>query len=148
MNTQERQNLAQLNQTRLKTKQASGTSQGFTPGTIVNFAEMALILGAAITVDLIDALDLTGFGAILVRFIDIPTLGALWLWRILKHQAGPKKDPTFALLMAFLVEISPVGMIPTWTIFVLYVYFQDTKLAKKTLGKLPTKKLKKLKNKK
>lgn len=138
--TQERQNEAKLNQARLENKQESGDSgeliQGTSPATFINIGEMIIILGAAITVDLIDALDLTGVGAILVRFIDIPTLGALWLWRIMKHQAGPKKDPTFAILMAFLVELSPFGMIPTWTIFVLYVYFQDTKLGKKTIGKV------------
>ena len=134
--TQERQQKSKLNQARLQTNQESGgLIQGATAATFINIGELILILGAAITVDLIDAADLTGVGAILVRFIDIPTLGALWLWRILKHQAGPKKDPTFQLLLAFLVEISPIGIIPTWTIFVLYVYFQDTKLGKKTIGK-------------
>jgi hypothetical protein len=130
----EKQNLAQLNQAKLKTKQKAKTSQGFSPATLVTAGEMVIILGAAITVDSIDILDLTGFGAILVRFIDIPTLGALWLWRILK--SGPRKDPTFAISLAFLVEISPAGMIPTWTIFVAYVYFQDTRLGKETIGRV------------
>jgi hypothetical protein len=133
----EQQQLAQLNQDRLKKNQKSkGIIQGATPATFINIGEMIIILGAALTVDIIDLLDLTGIGAIVVRFIDIPTLGALWLWRILKHQAGPKKDPTFLILTAFLVEISPVGMIPTWTLFVAYVYFQDSKLGQKTIGKL------------
>ncbi len=141
--TEEKQNLAQLNQSKLKVKQTSQNNSGIDPATVINAAEMILILGAAITVDVIDVLDLTGVGAIIVRFIDVPTLGALWLWRILKHQAGPKKDPTFALLMAFLVEISPFGIVPTWTIFVGYIYFQDTRLGQKTIGK--TQKLTKLK---
>ncbi|MBA7622038.1 hypothetical protein ES703_29409 [subsurface metagenome] len=136
----EKQQLAQLNQSRLKVKQKSensnGLIQGISPTTFINIGEMVIILGAALTVDAIDILDLTGVGAILVRLIDIPTLGALWLWRILKHQTGPKKDPTFLLLSAFLVELSPAGMIPTWTIFVIYIYFQDTKLGKKTVGKV------------
>jgi len=135
--TQERENQAQLTQARLEDSQEKGgLIQGASPATFINIGEMVIVLGAAITVDIIDALDLTGVGAILVRFIDIPTLGALWLWRILKHQAGPKKDPTFQLLLAFLCELSPFGIIPTWTIFVLYVYFQDTKLGKKTIGKV------------
>lgn len=138
----EKQNLAQLNQSKLKVKQTSQNNGGIDPATVVNAAEIILILGAAVTVDVIDVLDLTGVGAIIVRFIDIPTLGALWLWRILKHQAGPRKDPTFALLGAFLVELSPVGVVPTWTIFVAYVYFQDTRLGQKTIGK--TQKLTKL----
>ncbi len=136
----EKQQLAQLNQSRLKIKQGTensgGLIQGVSPTTFINIGEVVIILGAAITVDVIDVLDLTGVGAILVRFIDVPTLGALWLWRILKHQAGPKKDPTFLLLSAFLVELSPAGMIPTWTVFVVYVYFQDSKLGKKTIGKV------------
>ena len=134
--TQERQQKSKLNQARLETNQESGgLIQGATAATFINIGELILILGAAITVDVIDAADLTGVAAILVRFIDIPTLGALWLWRVMKHQAGPKKDPTFLLLSAFLVEISPVGMVPTWSIFVAYIYFQDTKLGKKTIGK-------------
>lgn len=136
----EQQQLAQLNQSRLKAKQGAensgGLIQGVSPATFINIGEMVIILGAAITVDAIDVLDLTGIGAILVRLIDVPTLGALWLWRILKQQAGPKKDPTFLMLTAFLIELSPVGMIPTWTLFVLYVTFQDTKLGKKTIGKI------------
>jgi len=135
--TQERENQAQLTQARLEDSQEKGgLIQGASPATFINIGEMVIVLGAAITVDIIDALDLTGVGAILVRFIDIPTLGALWLWRILKHQAGPKKDPTFQLLLAFICELSPFGIIPTWTIFVLYVYFQDTKLGKETIGKV------------
>jgi len=140
---EEKQKLAQLNRSKLEVKQPSQNNGGIDPATVINAAEMVLILGAAITVDVIDVLDLTGVGAIIVRFIDVPTLGALWLWRILKHQAGPRKDPTFALLGAFLVELSPVGMVPTWTIFVAYVYFQDTRLGQKTIGK--TQKLTKLK---
>lgn len=132
--TQERGFKSQLNQERPNAK--TDESKGFGPATIVGSMEFFLILGAAITVDIIDVLDLTGIGAILVRFIDIPTLGALWLWRILKHQSGPKRDPTLLILSAFLVEISPFGMIPTWTIFVAYTYFQDTKIGKKTIGKV------------
>lgn len=129
---QEREYETGLRQEQLQTKQNSKKSQGITPETVINFGEMVIILGAAITVDAIDILDLTGFGAILVRFIDIPTLGALWLWRISKGES--KKNPTFLILTTFLVELSPVGMIPAWTIFVAYVYFQDNKLAKTAIG--------------
>lgn len=131
----EKQQLAQLSQNRSKSNQENkGLIQGITPATFINIGEVVIILGAAITVDAIDALDLTGVGAIIARLIDIPTLGALWLWRILKHQPGPKKDPTFLLLSAFLIELSPAGMIPTWTLFVAYVYFRDSKLARTVVG--------------
>lgn len=132
---EEKQNLAELNQAHLeeggneeKTNKTKSSSE-------INFVEMGLVLGAALAVDLIDALDLTGVGAVLVRFIDIPTMGALWLWRVIKHQTGPKKNLTFQILMTFLVELSPFGMLPTWTIFVLYCYFKDTKLGKETIGR-------------
>lgn len=134
--TEQRKDTAELNQDRLQTKQKAQKTNGFTPETIINVAEMIIILGAAITVDIIDILDLTVVLGPFIRLIDIPTLGALWLWRILKHQPGPKKDPTFLLLSAFLIEISPFGMIPTWTIFVAYVSFQDTRLGQKTIGKV------------
>jgi hypothetical protein len=95
---------------------------------------MLLLLLPAIAVDLGDALDLTVFGTILVRFIDLPFLGILLLWRFMK--TGIKKDATFQLLLAFLVEISPFGIIPTWTIFVIYTYSKDTSIGKKTIGKM------------
>lgn len=133
---QERKNKSELNQAHLKNGSEKKISHDTDAGPSINPVEVMLILGAAITVDLIDAADLTVFGAILVRFIDVPTLGALWLWRILKHQTGPKKDPTFLILSAFLVEISPIGMLPTWSLFVIYTYFQDTKLGQKTIGKV------------
>ena len=145
--TQEQQ--YELNQGRSEIKQGPKKSQGFTPEAtsriILTSAEITIILGAAITVDAIDLLDLTVVLGPVVRLLDIPTLGALWLWRILK--AGPGKDPTFALLTTFLVEISPIGMIPTWTILVIYIYFQDMKLGEKVKEKAPStiKELKKLK---
>jgi len=43
---------------------------------------------------------------------------------------------TFQILLAFLVELSPLGIIPTWSIFVAYVYFKDTKMGKQTIGKV------------
>ncbi|MBD3282520.1 MAG: hypothetical protein GF387_02850 [Candidatus Portnoybacteria bacterium] len=131
---QEKNNQIRLKEQRAKADIESDDS-GITPASIITVAEFVLVFGAAITLDLIDILDFTGVGAILVRFIDIPTLGFIWLWRILKQQKGPKKDPTLKLLSAFLVEISPIGLIPSWSIFVIYVFFQDTKVGKKTISK-------------
>ena len=134
--TQERKNQAELNQSRTKiNEQSDESSEDASSGATFNPVETLLILGAAITVDIIDILDLTGFGAILVRFIDVPTMLALWLWRISKHQVGPQKNPTFQILLAFLAELSPFGILPAWSIFVLYVYFQDTKLGKEITSK-------------
>lgn len=132
--TTERERKTELAQDQAEIKQSSSKSKTAGSGTIINIVEFVIIMGAAVTVDAIDVLDLTGIGAILVRFIDIPTLGALWLWRLFK--TGPRKDPTFAILIAFLVELSPFGMVPTWSIFVVYVYIQDTKLGKAAIGRV------------
>lgn len=50
-----------------------------------NIAEYMIVGGAALTSDVIDILDLTGFGAIIARGIDIPTVLFLYIWRINKH---------------------------------------------------------------
>lgn len=54
---------------------------GLTP----NIAEYLIVGGAAATSDTIDALNLTGFGMIIGKGIDIPTVGFLYIWRINKH---------------------------------------------------------------
>jgi len=50
-----------------------------------NIAEYIIVGGAAATSDAIDALNLTGFGMIIGKGIDIPTVGFLYIWRINKH---------------------------------------------------------------
>jgi hypothetical protein len=131
---QEKQNIAELNQTRSEESQDEQTAEA-KPSSQINFVEMGLILGAALTIDALALLSLTGVLAILVLFIQIPATLSLWLWRVLKHQAGPKKDLTFQLIIAFLGEIVTGGFLPTNSIFVLYCYFKDTKLGKETVGR-------------
>lgn len=96
----------------------------------INPAEFIFVLLLAIGVDSIDALDLTGFGVIIARFVDLPALGLLWLWRITKHIGSPrrvKKNPTFKLLLFFLGELSPAGILPFWTAYVIYTYLGEKK---------------------
>jgi len=127
---QEKQNLAELNQTRSEENE-NESIQKPTSGKQVNIAEFLIILGIALIADFAE-IPVIGW------FVDGLALGILWLWRILKGQAGPKKDLTFQLILAFLaffVEITPLGFIPTWTVFVLYIYFKDTKLGKETIGR-------------
>ena len=50
-----------------------------------NIAEYIIVGGAAATSDTIDVLNLTGFGMIIGKGIDIPTVGFLYIWRINKH---------------------------------------------------------------
>ncbi|MFZ5559572.1 MAG: hypothetical protein ACOZAL_02155 [Patescibacteria group bacterium] len=133
---QERQFTEKLNQDRAKAEIETDDAPVSGPAAISNFMEMGLILGAAMLVDFIDVLDLTGFGAILVRFIDIPTLGALWLWRIFKQGVSPyKKSFTYQMLLTLLIEISPFGIIPTWTTFVIYVWIKEHKASKEMFEK-------------
>lgn len=128
---QRKQN-AQLNQERAKIDSSSmQENKELSP----DFLGLIIFLPLAVIADICGVLDLTGFGAILVRIIDIPVLGILWLWRILKQGPG-KQNYSFQLMLAFLVELSPFGIIPTWTTFVLYCCLKDTKLGKQTIGKL------------
>mgnify|MGYP001604109283 FL=1 len=134
--TQERQSTTELNQERARAKIHNDNAPASGSAVVANFMEMGLILGAAITVDFIDVLDLTGFGAILVRFIDIPVLGALWLWRLCKQGVSPyKKNLTFQMLLMFLTEISPFGIIPAWTAFVIYIWIKEHKASKEMFEK-------------
>ena len=132
--TQERQFKSDLNEDRAKKETQTKDTQSASSFAATNIAEMGLILGAAITIDFIDVLDLTGWGAILVRFIDIPVLGALWLWRICKQGVSPyKKNLTFQMLLVLLTEISPFGIIPAWTTFVIYIWIKEHKASKEML---------------
>jgi hypothetical protein len=134
-NVQERENLAALNQNRSESKIKNKEQKNPAQTQHVNTAEMIIVLGAAMIVDAVGLLDLTGFGVILTRIITFPAFGGLWLWRILKQQSSPKKDPAFQILIPFLAEISPFGILPSWTIYVIYIWIKDTKLGKATIGK-------------
>lgn len=128
----QRKQSAQLNQDRAKT---DSTSKQKSEESSPDFLGLIIFLPLAVMADLLGVLDLTGFGAILVRIIDIPILGILWLWRILKQGPG-KQSYSYQLIFAFLVELTPIGIVPAWTTFVLYCCFKDTKLGKQTIGKM------------
>lgn len=130
----ERRFESQLNQGRQKVKPKGAST--FSPEFIISMAEMLLMLGAALTIDIIDVLDLTVFGAILVRFIDIPAALAIWLWLKSKHEiTTPLKNPGFKIVFAFLIEISPFGMLPMWTLFIIYVWLKQGKAGRQILAK-------------
>ncbi len=130
----ERRLESRLNQDRQKVK-PKGLST-LSPELLVNTAEMLLVLGAALTIDVIDVLDLTVLGAILVRFIDIPAALTIWLWLKSKHEtATPLKNPGFKIVFAFLIEISPFGMLPMWTLFIIYVWLKQGKAGRQILAK-------------
>jgi len=133
-NDEERDRQSKLNQERQEVSLNAGAESAHGPAPVMNAAELLLILGAAATIDFLAILSLTGFLAIAVLLIQIPATLSLWFWRVLKHQAGPKKDPTFQILAVFLGKFFSGGFLPTNTIFVLYSYFQDSKLGQKTIG--------------
>lgn len=54
-----------------------------------NLAEYLIIGGFAVVADILDFLDLTGFGAIIARAIDWPILAMLWIWRVSKRGLKP-----------------------------------------------------------
>ena len=131
--TEQRQQNAQLNQDRSETNNEKLNLKQNVGESSPDILALIVFLPLAIAADILGGLDITGFGAIIVRIVDIPILGILWLWRIMKQGTG--KNYTYQLLLTFLVEISPFGIIPTWTTFVLYCYFKDTKLGKQTIGR-------------
>jgi len=133
---EERKNSIALKKSRTEDQPQTTTAQKSESSASVNPIEMILVLIAAIILDAINLLDLTVVLAILTKFITIPTAFALWYWRASKHKSGPGKDPVFQVLIAAIPKMIPfVSIVPTWTIFVLYCWIQDTKLGKKTIGK-------------
>jgi hypothetical protein len=135
--TNEKENLSELNQARTESesqKIKSSSNKETLPRP--NSAEMIIVLFAAITVDAIGILDLTGFGAILTRIATFPAFAGLWLWRTLKQQSSPKKDPAFQILIPFLAEISPFGILPSWTCYVIYLWIKDSKSGGKIINKI------------
>lgn len=133
VDVQERENLAALNQNRSESRIKNKGQKNPARTQHVNTFEMIIVLGAAIIVDAIGLLDLTVFGIIITRIITFPAFGGLWLWRILKQQSSPKKDPAFQILIPFLTELF-LNIVPGWTIYVIYLWTKDTKLGKATIG--------------
>jgi len=102
----------------------------------VNIAEFIMLLILAITVDTVDWLDLTGFGAIIARIVDIPALGLLWAWRIIKTIDRPSKvrrKASFKIIFFFLCEISPFGLFPFWTAYIIYTWLEEKKASKASI---------------
>jgi len=98
----------------------------------INTAEWIIVLLAAIVVDIVDLLDLTGFGAIIARIIDIPMLLAVWAFILIKLQQmpSPRKDPIYMLFAAFIGELSPIGMIGFWTLYIIYLWLRRKKIGR------------------
>ncbi|MBU3922823.1 hypothetical protein KJ684_01120 [Patescibacteria group bacterium] len=134
---QERDYKSTLIQSRSKPKTKFKGASILSPEFAIGSAEMLLVLGAAIILDLLDLLDLTVFGSILVRFIDIPMTLAIYMWLKSKDESmTPLKNPGFKIVLVFLAEISPFGMIPMWSAFVIYVWLKQSKPGRKKLSKI------------
>jgi hypothetical protein len=101
----------------------------------VSTGKLMILLPIAIITDLMGGLDITGFGAIIVRMVDILVVLIFWLAGALKDSEGVKKNYTYQLFGTFLLEFSPFGIVPAWTTFVLYTYFADKKTGRKFLAK-------------
>lgn len=131
--TAEQQNTAELNQERGRSESVQHRTDATRPSTTE--LDLIIFLPLAILADFLGALDITGFGAILVRILDIPIVLILWLWRALKQGIGAQKNNyTYQLFGAFLLELSPFGIVPAWTAFVLYAYLKDRKLGRQFLA--------------
>ncbi len=132
---QEQVQTQELNQSRSDSR-LHGKNQTTTTQSSTSTLEFVALLPLAIFADLIGGLDLTVFGSVIVRIINIPIVLVLWLWRVFKHGPGlQKNDYTYQLFATFLIEMSPFGIVPTWTTFVIYAYLKDKNIAKNTLGR-------------
>jgi hypothetical protein len=125
MDATETQRLIQLNQSRVKTKIKKIKKAPIK----ISFVELFIVLGAAATLDILDVIALTGFGAVIVILIDVPTTLAIWLWVALKGEKIKIKNSWLKIGGSFLLEISPFGIIPTWTTLILYIWYKNRKNA-------------------
>jgi len=132
---------AELNQQRAQNKsetdeETSSMSDDGKREININPAEWIIVLLVAIAVDLVDLLDLTGFGAIIARIIDIPMLLGVWAFIIIKLQQMPRpsKDPVYMLFVAFIGELSPVGMIGFWTLYIIYLWLRRKKIGRAAIA--------------
>ena len=133
--TTEEQRTEELNQNRNESQTTKQLQKAKTPEHSVSTTDLIIFLPLAIIADLLGGLDITGFGAIPVRIIDVFVVLILWLWRALKGNKSVKNNHTFQLFGTFLLEISPFGIVPAWSAFVLYTYFKDRAFGKKLLVK-------------
>jgi O-antigen/teichoic acid export membrane protein len=123
---QQREYESQLKQDRqeeAQQKTAGSTTMNEPPNIVITM----LFLGLAIIGDIAGLIPVIGW------VISYPILGFIWLWRFLRHQTGPKKDPTLQLLLSSLGRALP--FVPTCSVLVLYTYGMDTKLGKETVGR-------------
>jgi hypothetical protein len=123
----------ELNQDRASQKFKQHRTDTTAPSTTET--DLIIFLPLAIIADLMGGLDFTGFGAILVRIIDIPIVLILWLWRTLKGNKNISQNYTYQLFFTFLLEMSPFGIVPAWSAFVLYAYLKDRKWGRSVLSK-------------
>jgi hypothetical protein len=133
--TTEEQNTEKLNRERNESQNTKRLYRTETQKPSVSTGEFIFFFPLAVIADLLGGFDITGFGAIPVRIIDIFIVLILWLWRAVKGTKGVTKNYTFQLFGTFLLEMSPFGIIPAWSAFVLYTYFMDRKFGKQFLAK-------------
>ncbi|MGB9847978.1 MAG: hypothetical protein ACP5IX_00345 [Patescibacteria group bacterium] len=77
-------------------------------------------LPAAVLSDLVDALQLTGFGTIISWAVNILCGGSLTLWLFMKGLRGE------FMLLASAVDLIPfVGVLPTKTAAIVFLYLQQ-----------------------
>ena len=131
----EEQRTQELNQNRNKSQTTEQSQKAKAPEHSVSTGDLIIFLPLAIIADLLGGLDITGFGAIPVRIVDVFVVLILWLWRALKGAGGIKNNYTFQLFGTFLLEMSPFGIVPAWSAFVLYAYLKDRSFGKKFLAK-------------
>jgi uncharacterized membrane protein len=99
-----------------------------------------LMLATAILFDIISLLSLVPFvGWVLEIFIWLIAAMTFWIWFMMYDVniyslGNPKKF--VANIATNIIELTPFGFIPTWSILILYLTRAE-KLIEKTVGQIP-----------
>jgi len=92
------------------------------------------MFSAALFKDVLDTADLTGVGVVLTTITSFVIGAIIFIWTLGKLGIGGTVNSKrgYALMLeytgSFLIELVPViKMSPTWSLFVLYVWYQQKK---------------------
>ncbi len=99
-----------------------------------------LMFGAALFKDLLDALDITGVGAVIVAITSFVFALVIFVWlfgKINWYQKGLVRWMIRRYAIVVVLEFIPgVQIIPTWSLYVLFAHNREKKLVKLIWGAL------------
>ena len=122
---EERENLAELHEAQNSTRESSDDSRRTNSESGPNI----VIYGIIGTIGVIG--DALGFIPVVGAILRAPFQGIVYLWKLMSGKL--QKSPGQKILTNALLGITPL---PSNTTFIVTSYLEETKLGKKTIGKL------------